>query len=207
MADDAASPIKVDVTRLPRIAPLTYEEADDEARALWDAAVANGANEVSHPQFLTLLRHPTAYRLHSQYTRYLMTSTVLPVRDRELVILRTGWLCGSDTQWYHHTEIGLECGLTREEIDRIPRGPSAEGWSARDATLLRACDELNDACRLGDATWDALREVYDDRQMIELLLLCGNYRTLAYVQGSIGIKPFAGPSPDIPGNRFLYTER
>lgn len=206
MSEDVPSSVEIDVTRLPRLAPLAYEDADDEARALWDAARATGDSGAAHQQFLTMLHHPALFRVSSPYTRYLKESTVLPLRDREIAILRTGWHCGSDTQWHHHTEIGRECGLTQEEIDRIPDGPDAEGWDARDAALLRACDELQGACRLSDKTWDALSTVYDKRQLIELLLLCGNYRTLAYLQGTLGIKPFDGPSPSIPGNRFLFAE-
>jgi hypothetical protein len=36
------------------------------------------------------------------------------------------------------------------------------------------------------------------------MLLVGNYRTLSYIQNSVGIRPVSGTSPNIPGNRFLF---
>ena len=71
---------------------------------------------------------------------------------------------------------------------------------------LRAVDELYACCRVGDDTWAALAAMYDTSQLLEFLLLVGNYRTLSYVQNSVGIRPVTGTTPNIPGNRFLFTE-
>ena len=202
--DDAS----IDITQLPRIPYLRYEDADGEARELWDAdrpvsAPGLDATRDVHPQTLTLLRHPRLAEVYQPFVRYLMQSDCLPARHRELAVLRTAWNCGSDTQWHHHVQIGLACGLTEQDVDRVPAGPTAS-WETPDRAVLRACDELHEWCRLGDETWCALAESYDTQQMLELIVLVGNYRTLAYIQGSVGIKPFAGWSPDIPGNRFLF---
>ena len=50
-------------------------------------------------------------------------------------------------------------GLTDQEIFRIARGPAAEGWSAFEATLLQAVDELYKDTFIGDATWNTLRSI------------------------------------------------
>ena len=71
--------------------------------------------------------------------------------------------------------------------------------------MLRAVDELHYRCGVGDQTWEVLAGIYDERQLIELLLLVGNYRALSYIQNSIGIRPVRGKTPNIPGNRFLFA--
>lgn len=202
--------VSVDTARMPRIPYLTYQEADETARALWDEQRGPGPAgrprpDTSHPMFLTSMRHPDLTRVHSPFVQYLKNSTTLPVRHRELAIMRSAWLGGVDDQYVNHTLIGLECGLTADELDRIPAGPDAPGWSAEDAAVLRAVDELHYRCGVGDQTWEVLAGIYDERQLIELLLLVGNYRALSYIQNSIGIRPVRGKTPNIPGNRFLFA--
>jgi alkylhydroperoxidase family enzyme len=201
----------LDATKLPRIEPLRYEDADEQTQARWDEMrrarrPGEPGPDTEHVVFRTFMHHPELMAVHSPFVQYVKNSTNLPVRHRELAILRGAWLGGVDVQFVIHTEIGLDSGLTPDEIDRIPAGPGAPGWSDDDAAVLRAVDELHSSCRVGDDTWAALARQYTRRQLIEFLLLVGNYRTLAYVQNSVGIRPPTGTSPNLPANRFLFPD-
>ncbi|HXQ18192.1 MAG TPA: carboxymuconolactone decarboxylase family protein [Acidimicrobiales bacterium] len=199
----------VDVNRMPRIEPLLYEEVDEKTRQAWDELRPPPGGPTQkpgqeHDLFRIGMHHPDLMRVHQPFVQFVKNSTVLPIRHRELAIMRSAWLGGVDDQFVNHTKIGMECGLARDEIDRIPAGADAPGWSAEDAAILRAVDELHFSCRISDHTWADLARQYDDRQLLELLLLVGNYRTLSYLQNSIGIRPVTGNSPNIPGNHFLF---
>ena len=64
------------------------------------------------------------------FTNYILSDRrSMTPRDRELLILRTGYLCRSDYEWAAHAALGLRIGLTNEELSRITRGPDAAGWS------------------------------------------------------------------------------
>jgi hypothetical protein len=52
-------------------------------------------------------------------------------------MMRTASLGGVDDQFANHTKIGFDCGRTPGELDRIPSGPDAPGWSANDAAVAR----------------------------------------------------------------------
>ena len=91
--------------------------------------------------------------------------------------------------------IGRAAGLTDDEIRRVQDGPDAPGWSADDATLLRAADELHDDSCITDATWEALAARYDQRQLIELPMLVGHYHLVAYALNSLGVQR----EPGVPG--------
>ena len=204
------SEVAIDISLLPRIEPLPYEEADEETRAQWDhmAAAPTAADgpriDAQHAVFRTLIHHPDLFRVHSPYTQYLKNSTTLPGRHREIAIMRSAWNCGADDQWVNHTVIGMECGLNEGEVGQIAAGADAPGWSPFEATLIRAVDQLHHTCRVSDDTWASLAQEYDKRQLIEFLLLVGNYRSLSYIQNNVGIRPVTGTSPNIPGNRFLF---
>jgi 4-carboxymuconolactone decarboxylase len=171
----------------PRIAPLDAGERDEQAQELLDQAggPAAGATNI----FSTLVRHPGLFRKWLPFGGKLLAGK-LPARDRELLILRTGWNCRSDYEWAQHVRIGRRAGLTREEIERLRTdGDLGEaGWSPFDATLLRAADELHvDAC-LGDTTWEALAERYDERQLVEVPMVVGHYHMIAFTLNSLGVQ-------------------
>lgn len=137
--------------------------------------------------FTTLARHPGLFRRWLPFAGTLLNGR-LSGRDRELVVLRTALVCGCDYEWAHHTVLGLQAGLTEDEIERVRAGADAPGWSAHEATLLRAADELHARSVVTDVTWAALAEHYDERQLIELTLLVGQYHMVAFAANSLGVE-------------------
>ena len=113
---------------------------------------------------------------------------MLPARERELLILRTGFNCASDYEWGQHVRLALSIGISREEIERVAAGPDAPGWTQADATLLRAADELHSDSRIADRTWAELSESYDERGLIELTMLVGHYHMVAFALNSSGVE-------------------
>jgi alkylhydroperoxidase family enzyme len=138
--------------------------------------------------FTTFARHPKLFRDWLRFGGRLLGRGELPARDRELLILRTAVRCDAPYEWGQHVRIGLESGLEREEVDRVPAGPEAPGWSDHDATLLRAADELHDTSTLSDATWAALAERYDEHQLIETVMLVGHYHMVAFALNAFGVE-------------------
>jgi alkylhydroperoxidase family enzyme len=176
----------------PRIPPLPVDERDERAVEL--LGQAGGATGPAANLFNTLVRHPGLFRRWLPFGGKLLAGR-LPGRDRELLILRTAWRCGSDYEWAQHALIAAAEGLDADEIARVRVGPDAEGWDAADAVLIRAADELHDDSCLGDDTWAALAERYDDRQLIEVPMLVGHYHLVAYTLNSLGVQIEPGVVP------------
>jgi len=178
----------------PRIAPLPEAEWDESARTLVEQASGGGAVNI----FTTLVRHRRLFRRWSAFGGVLLTGT-LPARDRELLILRTGWLCQSPYEWGQHVRLAKAAGLSDEEIQRVAVGTDAPGWSDLEATLLRAADELHaDAC-ITDSTWAALAAAYTVEQMIEVPMLVGQYHLVSFTLNSVGVQREPGV-PGLPGD-------
>lgn len=137
----------------------------------------------------TLARHPRLFRRWLPFGRTLLLRPTLPRRDVELVVLRTAWTCGSWYEWAQHARLARRAGLPADALDRLPRGPSAPGWTRRESLLLRATDELLAAWVVSDQTWAELADELDERQLIELCLLVGHYAMLAMALNSLGVEP------------------
>src|SRR5262245_35832591 len=173
----------------PRITPLASGEADAQQTELL-AGVAAGGIEASNI-FATLVRHPGLFRRWMPFGGKLLAGK-LPARERELLILRTGWRCQAQYEWGQHVIIGKASGLTDDEIARVKEGPDALGWDAFDAVLLRAADELHDDSCITDATWAALKDRYDDKQLIEVTMVVGQYHLVSYTLNSLGVQLESG---------------
>jgi 4-carboxymuconolactone decarboxylase len=183
----------------PRIAPI------DASDAPHDLAEFLSSDLGSLNIFRTMANHPGLFRRYLPFGGKLLNGGSIEARQRELLILRTGWNAGSEYEWGQHVRIGEQAGLTEAEIARVAAGPTADGWSATDATLLTACDELCADHVISDATWAALTEILDTRQLVELTLLVGHYVMIAGMLNSLrvqrepGVVGFPAPGPDSPG--------
>jgi 4-carboxymuconolactone decarboxylase len=170
----------------PRIPPLPPEDRSEEARELLAAVTAGDGSAVNI--FATLVRHPKLVKRWMSFGGALLLRGELPPRDRELLILRTALRCGADYEWGQHVRIATDSGVTADEIRRVADGPDAPGWDPFDAALVRAVDELRDDAVISDGTWATLSERYDERQLIELPMLVGQYHLVAFALNSLGVE-------------------
>lgn len=174
----------------PRILPLAESEWTDEQRKVL------GPVKASQPFYNvlgTLSRHWDAAQKFTVWAYHVMgeTSRIAP-REREILILRVGWLCQAEYEWGQHVIFGREAGLTDAEIARIKAGPDAPGWTPFEAALLRATDELHHDSCIGDATWKTLAERYDDLQMMDVVFAVGQYHLVSMALNSFGVQLDAG---------------
>ncbi len=165
----------------PRVAPLGDEELPEEAHEIFgDAPKLN--------IFRTLAHHPKLMKRWLVFGSHVLGKSTLPERERELVILRIGWLCRSEYEWTQHVGIGKLCGLDDEDIARIAEGPNAAGLDPFDAVLLRAVDELREDAFVSDATWKSLSERYNHQQIIDLIFAVGQYQLVSMALNSLGVQ-------------------
>ena len=180
----------------PRIAPLHPDDRDPEVAELLRTYARPDGAELNI--FTTLARHPRLLKRWGAFGGTLRYRGRLTDRDRELLILRTGYLCRAGYEWGQLVEIARSVGITDDEIARVAPGPDAEGWSADDASLLRAADELHEHSRIGDDTWATLAARYDDQQLIEVCMTVGQYHLVAFTLNSLGVEPESSDLPGLP---------
>jgi alkylhydroperoxidase family enzyme len=107
----------------------------------------------------------------------------LTMRDREIVIDRTCARCGCEYEWGVHVAFFAErVGLTPAQVRSLTVGaPDDPCWTdERDRLLVAAVDALHDESDIDDALWARLAAVFDERQLLDLLLLCGWYHAISY---------------------------
>lgn len=176
----------------PRIEPVDLDRLDADQRAALAPFLDTDGGKVGGGRvlniFRTLAHAPKALTAFLGWGSYILSRrNALSERDRELVILRTGYNCRSGYEWTQHKRIGLDCGLSEDEIERIKTGPDADGWNETDRAMLQATDELTSNHFVSDASWAALASLGDKGRM-DLVMTVGQYTQVSMMLNSFGIQ-------------------
>jgi 4-carboxymuconolactone decarboxylase len=184
----------------PRIAPADLSALTEAQRAVLEPLMgrrpAGGVGPVLNI-FRTLAQAPEALSAFLAWGSYILSKkNALPPREREIVILRIGFLCRSGYEWTQHVEIGLRCGLTEDEVARIKLGPTAPDWSPADRALLQATDELHHDHFISTPSWTALRSHFSEKACMDTVLTAGQYTQVSMILNSFGVQLDEGQTLD-----------
>lgn len=132
-------------------------------------------------EMFTMLTHsPATVQPFIGLAQALYTSLDLPVRDRELAILTLADAVGGEFVFAQHVPISAQAGIDdklRQAIrDRDHDNPAL---TDHDRAIVGFTTELATAQPVSDATFAALRRYLSDREVVELLHVCGYYWTLS----------------------------
>ncbi|CAM2833177.1 carboxymuconolactone decarboxylase family protein [Skermania piniformis] len=166
--------------RLRQLGPVNW--------LLW-RVISRGAGTSDAQLFSTLGRTGGLYRGWLYYSARLLAGNRLGRHDSELVILRVAHLRDCAYEFEHHRRLSRRAGVTAAELAGVTAGPDAPAWSPRHRALLAAVDQLVETKALDDAGWAALAEHYDERRLIQIVLLVTQYDGLATTIGALGITP------------------
>lgn len=168
----------------PRISNLPREEWTDEARHVFAYWGEPGAweNGSSKNLSMVLAQHPALANAYHTFGRHLLVDSKLPVRPRELVVLRSSWHLKAQYEWHYHVGYALTAGMSLEEVAAIRDGPESPVWDGKDAdrAVLAAVDGLYRDSAIADETWAVLAQHFDRHQLMDLVFTVGNYTMLGW---------------------------
>lgn len=153
----------------------------------------------SMPEILrVMMHHPTLFTQITDIGIHLTSSGALSPREREIAILRIAWLCHAPYQWGEHVLIARKIGINSEETERITQGSGASRWTEHEQAILSAAEELHETAKISDMTWNTLSKRFNNQQLLELIVVVGQYQMLAYFVNSLNL-------PLLNGNEGLIA--
>ena len=180
----------------PRIRTLPEAQWTDDIRAVF---TSSGQAGPATNDFKTLARHPELLKGVIPFVTYVSRESGLAPRHRELLILRTAWLCRAPYVWAQHAATARRAGFSARELHRVAEGPDAR-WDAFESTLLRAADELFVNSFIADDTWNALAARYDRARLLDALFTVAEYTMLSGAMTSFGVQPDEGLTERLPSD-------
>lgn len=178
----------------PRIAALTDAQLSPEQREALVPASYPGRPPLNI--FRTLAQAPDALKAFLGWGTYILRNNALSPREREIVILRTGFLCRSGYEWTQHVALSLRGGMSQAEIDAIKTGAEASLWSPADAALIRACDDLHARQFVSNEAWAQLKAHFSEKQCMDVVFTCGQYTQVSMMLNSFGVQLDEGQTLD-----------
>ena len=166
----------------PRITPL-QPPYEPEVEGLLRRWMPPGAAVEPLALFRTLAVHRDLMSRMRPLGSGILGHGTVPARDREIVLHRTCARAGAEYEWGVHAVAFAEAvGLTADQVAATAVGTADDlAWSPGDRALIRLADELHETSTVSDELWEELAGAYDQEQLLELLVIAGWYRALAYV--------------------------
>ena len=136
--------------------------------------------------FRMMANAETAFRPWMRWGGVLLNDLRLDPVLRELAILRVARVSpGADYEWVQHAPIALSVGATDEQVAAIERGDvDAACFSEEERAVLRFTTEVVRDVRASDDAFSAVRERLSPREIVELLMVIGQYMMLARVMAT-----------------------
>ncbi|MDA4107494.1 carboxymuconolactone decarboxylase family protein [Mycolicibacterium holsaticum] len=194
-------------TDAPLLSPLTADQwGDDEYDAL-GALMGIPGDQVpragsGHPRdplnfdiIGVLAQHPKMARVFLSYNAFLLQRGELPVRLRELAVLRLAHARRSAFFWGEHVRVATAGGLPEEDIARVARGN--DGFDGLDRLVLEATDQMLADGQVDAPTWHRLVDEIGTHQAMELIFVVGTYAMLATACATWRLAPPPG-SAELP---------
>ena len=186
IAATAAAQVRVTTPRIQPVESLG-DRTDAAAGDLRKAFAVFGVEPATNV-LRTLARHPAALAGLGPLAGYVRERAMATVVDQTLLALRLAWLCRSDAMWAEQAVEARVFGLQEADLRRIAEGPEA-GWGLWDSMILRAADELYRDSFLSNATWAALAQRYNARQIVDVVFTVAEHAMLAMMANSFGVQP------------------
>ncbi len=124
---------------------------------------------------LTTGHAPVIARATGQLAQALRNDAVSPRLLRELAILRTAHVVGSEYEFVQHVVLAKGCGYPQAKIDAIPDWTGSKLFDDRERVLLAYVDRFTRGGDVDDATWGAMEKTFTPREIVELSVTIGNY--------------------------------
>ncbi len=118
-----------------------------------------------------------------------MNATTVDLPTKEVVVLRVSVANRCDYCVPTHEVVARNAGLAPDVVAALASGePPDDRLPARVRVLTEFCDQIvADAGGVGDDLLAAMREHFEDHEIVELTVLAGAITTLNYVAGLAGL--------------------
>jgi alkylhydroperoxidase family enzyme len=126
-------------------------------------------------------------RAYAGLARGLRYEAETPRALRELMILRTAQLTGSEYEWAHHRTMAAANGVPEAKVRALASWPESPLFEGQERAALRCVDEIHTVALSNEAFADLERAV-GAPATVELVLLAAFYEAVARIIQALGLE-------------------
>jgi 4-carboxymuconolactone decarboxylase len=161
-----------------RFAPLTYQGMTPEQKKMFENLISGERRGAAGP-FNVLLRSPEMGDLAQQFGASMRFHSSMPRKLNELAIIITARHWTSHYEWYAHRRAAQDAGLSQAIIDAIATGKRPSGMNPEEEAVYTFCTELLTTKQVSDRTFQATKEKFGERGVVDLIGVTGYYQLVS----------------------------
>ena len=127
--------------------PLTPDQFDEDVLKFLQRWMGGPIDPKTNPPLITFAHHPKLADRFSRLNLHLLTTSTVPLKQRQIAIMRTCWRCKAVYMWSSHLRTSVQFGLSPDMYRPIQAGPDDPYFTPFERTILIATDELVDSRR------------------------------------------------------------
>lgn len=163
-----------------RFAVLSESEMSEAQREAYRGIVSGPRGGARGP-FNALLRSPELAEHAQKLGAYIRFKTSLPQKLNELAILVTGRYWTAQFEWYAHAILAEKAGLSKDIIAAIAERKRPKNLSKEESAIYDFATELHEKKGVSDAAFHAVKELFGERGVMDLIGACGYYTMVSMV--------------------------
>lgn len=172
---------------MARLKLLEKSDVDPDTRELFQKQEDSSGRILN--LFKVLAHSPKIVRDWSRMGTTLLRKGKLADDMRELAIIRVGELANSDYELTAHRAIGLNAGLSQEQIQDVANWQDSSNFNEIERALLKYTDEVAIDIRASDETFAELQRHFDSQEIVELTVSIGYYGMVVRVLEPLQVDP------------------
>jgi 4-carboxymuconolactone decarboxylase len=157
-----------------RFEPLVYREMTPAQKKMFEGLISGERRGASGP-FNVLLRSPEMGDLAQQFGASMRYHSSLPPKLNELAIIITARHWTSNYEWYAHRRAAEQAGLSATIVDAIAAGKRPAAMQPDEEAVYTFCTELLTTKQVSDATFQAAKDRFGERGIVDLIGVSGYY--------------------------------
>ena len=172
----------------PRLSRVPRAQATPAVAEIYDRYMRTRGNVPN--MFRTMAHRPEIFETMIAHFEAILNTGTLPVRLKELVIVRTSQLNRCEYCLGSHAQIALRLGWSREQLDNLAHFADRQDFTSAEKAALRLAEQMTlDSNRIADEDFEALREYYDEGEIVELMAAIGLFNYFNRFNNALQMEP------------------
>src|SRR6201985_1538309 len=162
----------------PRFPQLTMDQLDEKQKPLGEQVMKVSSVGLAGP-YNPMMRSPVLGQRLFDLFHYLRWETSVPVKLNEFAILIIGRQWRSQVEWFAHAPLAAKAGLSSDIIAELKANKRPLKMAEDEPVVYDFVTELTTTKKVADETYARAKKVFNDRQIVDLTSVAGNYVMVA----------------------------
>lgn len=160
------------VQTAPRLSRRSRSEVPESTAAIYDRYTRTRGNVPN--MFRTVAHRPEIFETMIAHFEAILNTGTLPLKLKELVIVRTSQLNACEYCLASHSQIARRLGWSAEQISDLANYEESDDFDPAEKAALRLAERMTlDSTSITDSEFARLRNYYDEGEVVELMAAIG----------------------------------